>query len=139
MREKGRSMHREPFPANDHPEGPVPLGPGETWSLVKDLRWRLFVNRLKIAWRESRRMIIGMTLMYSLILGTMMLAFTADDSEPSPYTGEDEKTEEYTFEEFMSDTVEDRVTLTLFSILAYMFLLIGGAHAFEIIFFVPPI
>ena len=130
MREKGRSMHREPFPANDHPEGPVPLGPGETWSLVKDLRWRLFVNRLKIAWRERKRMIIGMTLMYSLILGTMMLAFTADDPEPSPYTVEDEKTEEYTFEEFMSDTVEDRVTLTLFSILAYMFLLIGGAHAF---------
>lgn len=138
MREKGSSMQKVPFSTHDHAEGPAPLRPGETWSLVKDLRWRLFVNRLKIAWRERKRMIIGMTLMYSLIfiLGAMMLAFTANepeseyyiDGEPYPYSQEPES-EEYTFDDFFSDIADDPVLLTLFSFLGYMILLIGGFHA----------
>ena len=76
-------MPRNRLFETERAEGPLPLGPGETWSLVKDLRWRITVNNFKIGWRERKWAYIMMAFTLCFMIGMLVLIATEDTSHTS--------------------------------------------------------
>ncbi|MCK4614778.1 MAG: hypothetical protein KAU14_08240, partial [Thermoplasmata archaeon] len=107
--------------------GPRPLIPEETVKLVKDMRRRLWRNRLKVAWREGKKRIIAVSIviiLYASLIGMMGMSGSREDDE--------ETTEEETEEDDDAElsTVEGYMLVGVLLIGLYMLVWMGSFQAY---------